>query len=58
MPGPTERVSDADRDATVNLLREHVIEGRLTLDEFSERVGVALGARTTGCPGIDTRQPS
>ena len=44
--GPTERVSDADRDATVNLLREHVIEGRLTLDEFSERVGVALGART------------
>jgi class 3 adenylate cyclase len=39
-------VSDADRDETVNLLREHVIVGRLTLDEFSERVGVALGART------------
>ncbi len=39
-------VSDSDRDETVNLLREHVIVGRLTLDEFSERVGAALGART------------
>ena len=27
-------------------LREHVVEGRLTLDEFSERVGAALQART------------
>ena len=29
-------------------LREHVVEGRLTLDEFSERVGTALQARTRG----------
>jgi class 3 adenylate cyclase len=43
--GPTERVADADRDRTVTQLREHVVEGRLTLDEFSERVGLALGAR-------------
>ena len=41
-------VSDSDRDETVSLLREHVIVGRLTLDEFSERVSVALGARTRG----------
>ena len=41
-----ERVSDADRDHAVTLLREHVVVGRLTLDEFSERVGVALRART------------
>jgi len=41
-----ERVSDADRDNAVTLLREHVVVGRLTLDEFSERVGVALRART------------
>jgi class 3 adenylate cyclase len=41
----TERVADADRDRTVTQLREHVVEGRLTLDEFSERVGLALGAR-------------
>ena len=41
-----ERVADADRDRTVAQLREHVVEGRLTLDEFSERVGSALQART------------
>ncbi len=29
-------------------LREHVVEGRLTLDEFSERVGGALQASTRG----------
>src|ERR1700722_19798987 len=42
----TERVADADRDRTVTQLRENVVEGRLTLDEFSERVGSALQART------------
>jgi class 3 adenylate cyclase len=41
-----ERVADADRDRTVTQLREHVVEGRLTLDEFSERIGSALSART------------
>jgi class 3 adenylate cyclase len=45
---PTERVADADRDRTVTLLREHVAEGRLTLDEFSDRVGRALQATTRG----------
>ena len=40
------RVADADRDRTVALLREHVVAGRLTLDEFSDRVGRALGATT------------
>jgi class 3 adenylate cyclase len=44
--GLTQRAADADRDRTVTLLREHVVEGRLTLDEFSERVGLALAART------------
>jgi class 3 adenylate cyclase len=43
-----ERVADADRDRTVTQLREGVVEGRLTLDEFSERVGSALQARTRG----------
>jgi class 3 adenylate cyclase len=43
-----ERVADADRDRTVTQLRENVVEGRLTLDEFSERVGSALQARTRG----------
>ena len=44
----SERVADADRDRTITLLREHVVEGRLTLDEFSERVGRALEAKTRG----------
>jgi class 3 adenylate cyclase len=44
----SQRVADADRDRTVTQLREHVVEGRLTLDEFSERVGSALQARTQG----------
>jgi len=43
-----ERVADADRDRTVTQLREGVVEGRLTLDEFSERVGSALQAKTRG----------
>jgi class 3 adenylate cyclase len=46
--GLTERVADTDRDRTVTQLREHVVEGRLTLDEFSERVGLALEARIRG----------
>jgi class 3 adenylate cyclase len=41
-----ERVADADRDRTVTQLRESVVEGSLTLDEFSERVGSALQATT------------
>ena len=40
------RVSDADRDLAIAQLRQHAAEGRLTLDEFSERVGQALGAVT------------
>jgi hypothetical protein len=43
-----ERVSDADRDHAVTLLREHVVAGRLALDEFSERVTIALAACTRG----------
>jgi class 3 adenylate cyclase len=42
------RVADSDRDRTVALLREHVVAGRLTLDEFSDRAGRALGATTRG----------
>ncbi|HEY1635372.1 MAG TPA: DUF1707 domain-containing protein [Acidimicrobiales bacterium] len=43
---PVVRVSDGDRNQAVDLLRRHTAEGRLTLDEFSERVGLAFGART------------
>jgi DUF1707 SHOCT-like domain/Cell wall-active antibiotics response LiaF, C-terminal len=38
------RVSDADREQTVILLREHLLAGRLTLEEFTERIEAALKA--------------
>lgn len=40
------RVSDAEREQTVAALRDHVAAGRLTFDEFNERVGEAYAART------------
>jgi DNA-binding transcriptional ArsR family regulator len=46
-PRPTPiRVSDAERERIIALLRDGVGEGRLTLEEFSERVGLAHVART------------
>jgi hypothetical protein len=42
------RVSDAEREQTVISLRDHLLAGRLTLEEFSERVEVALRARFAG----------
>lgn len=45
--GPAEyRVSDADRDSVIDLLREASAEGRLTPEEYEERVSRALTART------------
>jgi Domain of unknown function (DUF1707)/Cell wall-active antibiotics response 4TMS YvqF len=38
--------SDAERERSIALLRDAVGEGRLTLEEFSERVGLAYAART------------
>jgi Domain of unknown function (DUF1707) len=45
---PRVRASDADRERTVALLREHHAVGRLTPEEFSERVDKAFAARTIG----------
>jgi Domain of unknown function (DUF1707)/Cell wall-active antibiotics response 4TMS YvqF len=42
------RASDADREQVVATLREHLLAGRLTLEEFSDRVGTALQARSAG----------
>ena len=70
---PSIRASDADRDRTASLLREHHA-ARLTAEEFSERLDRAFAAKTVGeidklladLPGIDlyrlpdsalTRQP-
>jgi DUF1707 SHOCT-like domain len=43
---PAPRASDRDREATVAALREHAVEGRLTLEEFTERMSAAYVART------------
>jgi hypothetical protein len=42
------RASDADRDTVLAELSEHFQAGRLTQDEFDDRAGRALAARTWG----------
>ena len=43
---PSHRVSDAEREEKVVFLRGHLVAGRLSLDEFSQRVDMAYAART------------
>jgi DUF1707 SHOCT-like domain len=58
---PDIRASDADRDRTASLLREHLSAGRLTPEEFNDRLDRAFAAKTVGeidtllkdLPGID-----
>lgn len=45
---PQLRASDDDRDRTASLLREHHAAGRLTVDEFSERLDATYAAKTVG----------
>ena len=45
---PRIRASDADRDRTAALLREHHAAGRLTAEEFADRMDKALEAKTMG----------
>lgn len=47
-PPASERVGDAERTRVCELLRAHVADGRLELDEFDERVERAVQARTHG----------
>jgi hypothetical protein len=46
--GSVVRASDADRDRTVEVLAAASAEGRLTLEEYSDRSEAALVARTLG----------
>jgi Domain of unknown function (DUF1707) len=49
MPGDRRlRASDADRDRTAQLLREHHAVGRLTAEEFEGRLEQVFAARTLG----------
>jgi hypothetical protein len=47
-PNPSLRASDADRERVVEILRQHTAEGRITADEFEERMTAAYAARTMG----------
>jgi hypothetical protein len=58
---PRIRASDDDRDRAATLLREHHAVGRLTAEEFNERLDKVYAAKTMGeldglladLPGID-----
>jgi hypothetical protein len=65
MPGdPRMRASDAERERTATLLREHLAAGRLLPEEFDERLNQVFAAKTVGdldaivadMPGIDLYQ--
>ncbi|WP_161606051.1 DUF1707 SHOCT-like domain-containing protein [Microlunatus speluncae] len=47
-PAPPDRLraSDAERDQVIEELNRHAGEGRLTLDELSDRIEQAAGAKT------------
>jgi len=40
-----QRIGDAERDRAAELLREHLAQGRLSPEEFDERVDAALKAK-------------
>jgi DUF1707 SHOCT-like domain len=42
---PAHRVSDQDREKAVEILRTNLVDGRLTLDEFADRTGLAYQAK-------------
>ncbi len=45
MAGDNIRIGDAERDQAASMLREHHAEGRLSVEEFNERLDRALTAR-------------
>lgn len=45
---PGLRASDAEREATVEALREHGADGRLDVEELEQRLGAAYTATTRG----------
>ncbi len=44
--GESLRASDGERDRVVQLLKEHTVQGRLTLEELQERTAAAYAATT------------
>lgn len=54
MNDPRLRASDADRQRIVSALERHTAAGRLTLEEYAQRVDSVLAARTHGELGAVT----
>ena len=44
--GPDLRIGDSDREAAAALLREHYAQGRLTFEEFTQRLDATFAATT------------
>ncbi|MFC6897717.1 DUF1707 domain-containing protein [Nonomuraea dietziae] len=42
------RASDVDRDRVAAILREHTAQGRITVDEFNERLEQVYASKTYG----------
>ncbi|WP_113700190.1 DUF1707 SHOCT-like domain-containing protein [Nonomuraea lactucae] len=61
---PEMRASDVDRDRVAAVLREHTAQGRITMDEFNERLEQLYKSKTYGelarltadLPDVDLRQ--
>lgn len=45
---PEMRASDVDRDRVAAVLREHTAQGRITVDEFNERLEQVYQSKTYG----------
>ncbi|MGH9136877.1 MAG: DUF1707 SHOCT-like domain-containing protein [Acidimicrobiales bacterium] len=52
---PAVRIGDADRDRVIDVLRVACSDGRITLDEFSDRAGHVFAARTAADLELVTR---
>ncbi|MEV5413890.1 DUF1707 domain-containing protein [Thermopolyspora sp. NPDC052614] len=48
MTTPEMRASDGDRDRVAEALREHMAQGRLTVEEFNERLELLYTSKTYG----------
>ena len=48
MPEPHLRAADTDRAAVATVLGQHMSAGRLTVDEYDERLARAYAAKTYG----------
>jgi Domain of unknown function (DUF1707) len=66
MPEPHLRAADTDRAAVATVLGQHMSAGRLTVDEYDERLARAYAAKTYGelaeltadLPGTTTHAPA